>query len=119
MRERQLIRRISEVELNCVSLSASSRLVWYGGVRQLSYEGMMVGCHGNGLLVWVLMLMIEKWFGLGILHLILNMELNAVLELVVLARVAGVDRAAMPDQEWFSYDYAQGMLVLSPGRCGD
>lgn len=33
-----------------------------------------------------------------------------------MAVVAEVDWAAFPHQEWFLYDFAQGMLVLRPGR---
>lgn len=39
--------------------------------------------------------MVEEWFELGILHLRRNMEVDPVLALVAVARVANVDWAAL------------------------
>lgn len=63
--------------------------------------------------VWYL---IDQWFGFGMLRLIRNVEADLVSTLVVVARVAEVNWAALQDQEWFSYDYGQGMLLLTPGE---
>lgn len=95
--ERRLITRIAEMEFNLLTLSAFFGLVCNGLVRWLSYKGMMVGCHSYGSLVWVSISMVEKWFGLGIMSLVRNMEVDPVLPLVTVARVVEVDWAASPD----------------------
>lgn len=44
--ERRIIRRIVKVEYNVQSRGALSQLVRYSAMRRLSYERMMVRCHG-------------------------------------------------------------------------
>lgn len=114
--ERRLVGRIAEVELNVLSLSSLFRLVLYGVVRCLLYGHMMVGCQGYGALERIPTAMIDKWFGFGIVCLIRNMEVDLVLVLILKARVADVDYAALPEQELFLHDYAQEMVVLRPGN---
>lgn len=75
----------------------------------------MVGCHDLGALVWILSVMKVEWLGFGTLRLIRNMEVDPVLELITVVRVAEVDWAELPDDKWFPYDYAQVMPVLRPG----
>lgn len=102
--ERQMRRRIAKVKFYIFSLRAFFRVIHYGMVRLLSYERIMVGCRGYGALVWVPTAMIEEWLRMGILRLIRNTEVDEMLALVAVARVAEVDWAASPDQKWLSYD---------------
>lgn len=53
-----------------------------------------------------------EWLELGIARLIRSMELDPSLELVKEACVAEVDWAALKDQKWLVYNYAQNMLLL-------
>lgn len=109
---RRLIKQTAEVEFNVLLLGAFFRMVCFGAVWRVLYEWRMVRCHEYNALVQVPIAMIEKWFGLDILRLIRNMEVDLVLTLVAVARVVKVYWAAFPYQQFFWYDYAQGMLVL-------
>lgn len=66
--ERRLIRSISEEKFNVLSLSSFFRLVRDSAVRWISYERMMVMCHGYGALVWVATAVIEEGSGFATLH---------------------------------------------------
>lgn len=112
--ERQFIRRIAEVELNVLLLSALFRLVRNGAVRRVRFERMMAGCHGYGALAQISTAMIENLSGLDILRLARSMEVDPTLGLVAVARVAELDWAVVLDQEWFPYDNAQEILALRP-----
>lgn len=115
LHRQRCISRIAEAEFNIMSLKAVFRQVLFGEVRRLSYECMMVGCHGSSAMVRLPTAMIEELFELGILCLIRKMEMDLVLTLVAVASVVEGAWEALPGQEWFPYNYPQGMLVLRPG----
>lgn len=70
--------------------------------------------HVYGALVRVPTAMIEECFGLGTLCLVRSMEVEPLLALVAMTRVAKVGGESLPHQEWFPYDYTQGMRELRP-----
>lgn len=45
-----------------------------------------------------------------------NMEVDPVLAFVAVGRVTEVDWDAFKDQDWFSYDYAKGKVVVLPAK---
>lgn len=60
-----------------------------------------MGCKWCLMLVRVPAVMVDKWYGSGILRLIRNMEVNLVLTLDAMACVVEVDWEALLDQEEF------------------
>lgn len=89
--ERQLVRQISEVNFNVLFLSSFLRLVRYALVMRISYDRMMVGCEGNGMLLRVPVTMVDEWFAVGILCHIRNIMVDPVLALVAVACVTEMD----------------------------
>lgn len=79
---------------------------------------MMVGCEGYGAVVQNLTVMIDARFGLGILRLIQNMEVDSVLALLALAQVTEVHWESLPNQDWLQYDCGRRLLLLRPEKCG-
>lgn len=57
-------------------------------MRRLSYERMMAECEVSGKLLGVLFMMVRKWIGFVKLQFVRNREVNPVLFIVVVARVA-------------------------------
>lgn len=102
------------MEFNVLSLNAFFRLVHYSAARRISYERIMVGCEGNGMLLRIPVAMVDKRFGFCIQRLILILKVDPVLALSAVARVVEVDCAAFLDEEWFPYGYAHGTIVLRP-----
>lgn len=110
--ERQLVRQILEVGFNELYLSELPRLVSDYAERRLSYERIMVGCEEYGILIGVPLAMVEEWFWFGILFFIRSTKVHSVSGMVAVEFVAVVNGAALPDQEWFQYNYVQRAMIL-------
>lgn len=114
--ERQLLRWIAKVESNVLLLGSLSSLFRYISVRRLLFERMMFECDGYGMVLLVPVEIIDKWFRLGTLRLICSMEGNLVMAYTVVARVAEVNLAVFPEQDWFLYDLAQCAITVKPNK---
>lgn len=77
---------------------------------------MVDGCEGNGVLLRVSLSSVKSWYRMGILRLIRNMEGDPVLAFVAVGRVTEIDWDAFEDQDWFSYDDAEGKVVVLPTK---
>lgn len=58
------------------------------------------------------MWLVMEWLFFGILRLLNNFDVDAVLALVAIARVCEVDWSALCDQSLFSYESCDGLFVV-------
>lgn len=65
---------------------------------------MMPGCGGGGALLYVPLDLIRSWYALSICWLIWVVVEDAVLAIVAIGRSTEVERDALGNREWFSYN---------------
>lgn len=76
--ERDLVRKVAEVQYNVTSLGAFLRDARYGPVERLAYPRMVYGCEGGSTLMRVLLCSIKSWCALGIFWLLQNVAVDSV-----------------------------------------
>lgn len=107
---RDFLQKVSEVELDVVTLGAFLRCVRYGPSERLAYSSTIAGCADNGVLLRVSLSTIKSWYKLGLLRLIRDMEVDPVLAFLAVGCLTEVGWSAMGDQVWFPYKYAEGKI---------
>lgn len=75
---------------------------------------MVSRCEGGGALFRVSLCLIKSYYALGVCRLIQIMAVDPILPFVATGRLVEIDLEAMADQDWLSYSYEDGRIMVLP-----
>lgn len=95
-----------------MSLGVLLRAVHYDSVGCFAFDQMRGACADRHAFLRVPWALVSQWFRYGIFGVVRNMDVDLVLALLALARVAEADQDARPNLNWLLYTFEEGLVSV-------